>query len=261
MLVAMAVYDTVENNRTWMTRATLDSVMFSLDFDRHRLFVIDNASCEATLKVYEEFHPFDFTVIRNASNLGTARAINRAWRLRLPGEHCVKIDNDVVFYQFGWADWMEDVFDRDPTIGICGLKRKDLMESPFASIERFKSSVRMLPHEEGQRWLVVEDVKSVIGTCQAYSAALLDEIGYLVQPGLYGFDDSLSAVRSRLAGFKSVFLHGFEIDHIDPGGDEFCEWKRKEADRLFPTFNTEVVLYESGIKSIYYDGGFDTEVR
>jgi len=254
MLIAQAVWDTIENDRSWMTWATLDSLSKTVNWDRHRLFISDNGSCDETKNTYAQMIsrlPFD--VLYNETNIGTAAAINRCWRFRKPGEHAVKMDNDVVIHQAGWADWIEDVFERDPTIGICGLKRKDLAESPHAE-GAMKSTIRMLPHVAGQRWLVVEEVKHVIGTCQGYSSALLDEIGYLVQPGPYGFDDGLSAVRARLAGFESVFLHGFELDHIDPGGDDYCEWKRQQADKFFPEFNTHVALYETGAKEVYYDG-------
>lgn len=252
MLIAMAVYDTVENNRTWMTSATLESLWDTVDWDKHRLIVSDNGSCPATREMLTKWPA---RVLYNGRNLGTARAINKAWHLRKPGEHCVKMDNDIRIHQAGWADWMEDVFDRDPTIGICGLKRKDLYESPFTE-GPYKSTIRMLPHEKGQRWLIVEEVNGVIGTCQGYSSALLDKIGYLTQPGIYGFDDSLASVRARVAGFKRVFLHGFEMDHLDPGGDAYCQWKIDQANEHWPTFNGEVALYECSVKDVYYDGGF-----
>ncbi len=259
MLIAMAVHDTVENKRTWMTIATLESLAETVDWDEHRLIISDNGSCDATLELYREWLDFipSLSVIYNRENLGTARAINPAWRFRNPGEHAVKMDNDVVIHQAGWADWVEDVFDRDPSIGICGLKRKDLAECPWAA-GGMKSTLTMLPHLRGQRWLVVEEVRAVIGTCQAFSSSLLDKIGYLTQPGpYYGYDDVLASVRARLAGFKRVFLHGFEIDHIDPGGTAYTEWKHAEAAKVTDKFNATKVMLETGIESIYYDGGFD----
>lgn len=258
MLIAMAVWDTVENNRTWMTEATLESLSRTMDWRKHRLIVVDNNSCEETQELLGyaglQGYPLPYILLRNKENLGTATAINRAWRLRDPGEHAVKMDNDVVIHQSGWADWMEDVFERDPTIGICGLKRCDLEECPWADKPEYRSTIRMLPHERGQRWLVVERVRHVIGTCQGYSSALLDKIGFLTQPSLYGFDDSLAAVRAKMAGFKSVFLHGFEITHLDPGGDDYAAWKRGQAEKHFAGYNSDVVLYEAGIKDVYYDG-------
>lgn len=257
MLIAMAVWDTTENNRTWMTRATMESLAETVDWHKHRLIVVDNGSCEATWKMldwYGDWGCLPFTLLRSEENLGTARAINRAWRYREPGEHAVKMDNDMVFHQAGWADWMEDVFARDPTIGICGLKRNDLEECPWADKPEYRSTIRMLPHEQGQRWLVVERVRHVIGTCQGYSSALLNKIGFLTQPSIYGFDDSLAAIRAKVAGFQSVFLHGFEITHLDPGGDDYAAWKQGQAEKCFAGYNSDVVLYEAGLKDVYYDG-------
>lgn len=257
MLIAMAVWDTVENGRAWMTEMTLESLAETVDWRKHRLIVVDNGSCDGVRElgfIGLQGYPLPFTLLRNDENLGTAAAINQAWRHRKPGEHCVKMDNDVVIHQAGWADWMEDVFERDPAIGICGLKRNDLAESPWADKDEYRSTIRMLPHEPGRRWLVVERVRHVIGTCQGYSSALLDKIGFLVQPSLYGFDDSLAAVRAKVAGFQSVFLCGFEIEHLDPGGDDYAAWKLAQAEKHFATHNSDVVLYEAGVKDVYYDG-------
>lgn len=251
MLLAMAVFDTLENGRTWMTRATLDSLLETVDFGKHRLIISDNGSCQATLDLYAEY---PFRVIYSLENLGTAKAINKAWGCRYPGEDAVKLDNDVVIRQAEWADWMEDVFERDPTIGICGLKRRDLAESPFSEDAHFRSTLRMLPHTKGQRWITVEEVEHVIGTCQAYSSLLLDKIGYLVQPGVYGFDDGLSSMRAKIAGFKRCFLVGFEIDHIDPGGSDFCQWKIEQANDGWEEYQSMCQLYQMGLKDVYYGG-------
>ena len=259
MLIGMAVWDTVANGRTKMTEATLRSLAQTVDFDRHRLIVSDNGSCQATLDLYEKMRDvLSFTLLLNGENLGTAAAVNLAWRQRKSGEHCVKMDNDVVFHQSEWVDWMEDVFDRAPDIGICGLKRRDLKESPWER-GQYKSVVKMLPHERGQRWLVVEEVKHVMGTCQAFSSMLLDKIGYLYHPSKYGFDDVLAAIRCREAGFRSVFLCGFEIDHIDPGGTTYSQWKRDEANRVMRAFLT-MGVYCTRTGDVYYDGGFENSI-
>lgn len=256
-LIGMAVFDTVENNRTDLTRRTLESLARTVDWNQHRLFVSDNGSCEATHAVYAGMEgKLPFEVIYNSENLGTANAINLAWRHREPGEPCIKMDNDVEIHQPCWASWMEDVFRRDPSIGICGLKRNDLAECPWSKNPWYKSEIRMLPHERGQRWLVVEEVLHVMGTVQGYSSALLDRIGYLYQPGLYAFDDSLAAVRAQATGFKSVFLHGFEIAHIDPGGTKYTEWKRQYAGKDMAKYHLLRDEYLSGERSVYYDGGF-----
>lgn len=262
MLIGMAVYDTEENERSWMTKATLLSLAKTVDFEQHRLIISDNGSCRATHEIYLEMNEvLPFQVIFNGENLGTANAVNLAWRKRNPGEHCVKMDNDVEIRQPHWADWMEDVFRRDPQIGICGLKRKDLAECPWSNHEWYRSFVRMLPHEAGERWIIIEEVGHVMGTCQAYSSALLDKIGYLYQPTVYGFDDSLAAVRAAACEFKSVFLHGFEIDHIDPGLGKYGQWKRDHAGEYLDMHAELARGYKFGRTDPYYDGGFTRETK
>jgi len=245
----MVTFDTEENGRTAFTRETLKSLFRTVDFSRHRLVVVDNGSIKATLDLLKSYCQYvqPFTIIYNDKNIGTAKAINKAWRLREPGEHAVKMDNDCVIRQCEWADWMEDAFNRESTLGILGLKRRDLMENPFDGT----SVLRMLPHIKGQRWITIEEVAHVMGTCQGYSSNLLDKIGYLVQPGVYGFDDALSSLRSRLCHFANAFLVGFEIDHIDPGGSPHGKWKIAKANEAWDEFRHIAAEYEMGIRPIY----------
>jgi len=259
-LLAMAVYDTDENKRTDYTKDTITSLTHSVDWlsGKHRLIVIDNASCKATKDYLEVINDvldpeYRFTVITLEENIGTAEAINLAIKTRKPGENVIKMDNDVVIHNKGWIEYMEECIVRDPNIGIIGLKRKDLWENPNHEDPNFKSKLLMLPHKVGEKWLVVEQVNHVIGTCQMYSSAFLDKIGYLIQPGLYGFDDSLAAYRCHMAGFKSVFIPHIHIDHIDVGGDNYYGWKQKEADKGGPVFQKMKDEYLSGERDIYYN--------
>ncbi len=193
------------------------------------------------------------SVIWLPENIGTARAVNKGWKHRQPGEMCIKMDDDVVIHRAGWVDEMEEALQRDPKIGIIGLKRKDLWETPWHPDPTQRSAVMMLPHQAGQKWIIVEDVNHVMGTCQAYSPALLEKIGYLYQPRLYGFDDSLAAIRCKVAGFRSCFLHGYEIDHIDPGGDAYTQEKRDLAGQDSAEFHRIKAGYLNGTIGIYYD--------
>jgi GT2 family glycosyltransferase len=254
-LIGMAVFDTEDNKRSWMTRETLGSLSRTVDWSRHRLIISDNGSCAETHKIYRECSTLpNLRVIYNGKNLGTARAVNQAWALRTPNEGCVKIDNDVVIREHGWLDKLEECIQRDPKIGIIGLKRKDLDETPNAQPGSWnQSQLIMLPHEKGQDWLVVEAVHHVMGTCQLYSAKLLEKIGYLYQmAGLYGFDDSLAATRCKIAGFYSCFYPHYRIDHIDPGNTDFQKWKEDLAGKGMAAFNHCREEYLSGRRSIHH---------
>jgi GT2 family glycosyltransferase len=256
----MAVYDTVKNDRSWMTERTLKSLRWTVDWDRHRLVVSDNGSCLQTLDLYSELKRYfpSFRVLHSNRNRGTAVAINKGWRLREPGEHCVKMDNDVVIHGSGWADLMETVFEKDPTIGICGLKRKDIEEWPLNEHSFYHSTLVPLEHTPGEPWIVVESVEHVIGTCQAYSSALLDKMGYLYQMqdhgNLYGFDDGLASVRAKVLDFKRVFIPHINIDHIDPGASKYTTWKLENAGEFMGLFNKCREQYLSGALDPYYGG-------
>ena len=251
-LIAMAVHDTKENGRTELTKQTLISLMDTVDLDVHRLFIIDNGSCEETKKGLASL-PENITVITNPENVGTAKAINQAWKFRLPNEHLIKMDNDVVINGYGWVEELEDAIERDTSIGIIGLKRNDLIESPFRNDE-FKSTLRMLPHELGQRWIIVEDVNGVMGTCQMFNYRLIDKMGGLMQmEGLYGFDDTLASVRSTLSGFKNCFIPHIEIDHIDKGGTDYTKWKQKYASEMMDKYNETKQGMIKGTIPIYYE--------
>lgn len=257
----MAVYDTEENGRSPFTKKTLESLFDTVDFTKHRLIVIDNGSCiEAKAIIADrlcwamKLSNANVSVIPLPSNLGTAKAINQALKLRQPGEYCIKMDNDVVFHKSGWVDEMEDVMKRMPSIGILGLKRDDLCESTYSINTDQRSKLIEVPHDNSQRWRVVEECKHVMGTCTMISPALLDRIGYFYQmDGLYGFDDSLLCVRSTIAGYLNCFLLGIDIDHIDPGGTEYTDWKAKYAGEMIGRYAEAERAYKSGMRDIYYN--------
>lgn len=233
-LISLAVWDTEENGRTEYTAKTLESLYLTVNTRKHRIVIVDNGSCEATQKLLTNAARIE--VIRLHENIGTAKAVNKAWQLRKPNENCVKMDNDVVIHSRDWVEDMERAIKLDPTIGIVGLKRKDCWEEPSRT-DFYKSSLEMLPHVPGEPWVVVERVNHVMGTCQMFSSELLDKIGYLYQPRLYGFDDALAAIRCQVAGFYSCFLPHIEIDHIDTGATAYQGWKEKHAGEDMAEYN------------------------
>lgn len=230
-LIIMCCHDTDENGRSAFTMQTISSIFKTVDVSldrKHRLIIVDNNSCEKTKNHLSKIRGMFVKTIDLPENMGTARGVNKALSLRRPGEYCIKVDNDVVIHQTGWPDQMEDVMRRMPQIGILGLKRVDLQESPTNQNPDYRSRFIEVPHEPGQRWRVVEECKQVMGTCTMLSPQLLDKVGFYYQMGgLYGFDDSLMCVRSNVAGFMNCFLHGIDIDHIDPGGGSLHRMETK----------------------------------
>jgi len=255
-LLIMCCHDTDTNGRFEFTLSTLKNLVRTVDFKKHRLVIVDNDSCENTKEVIKSFvntHE-NISVITNPENIGTAKAVNLGIKLRQPGEFCVKLDNDINVDRPGWVEQMEEVITRMPTIGVLGLKRVDLGESVYSVNTDQRSRLLEVKHEPGQRWYVVEECKHVMGTCTMLNPALLDKVGYFYQMnGLYGFDDSLMCVRSNVAGFLNCFLHGINIDHIDPGGNPYVEWKQKVAGDMLSKYGAEEAAYRAGLKDVYHE--------
>jgi hypothetical protein len=111
----------------------------------------------------------------------------------------------------------------------------------------------MLPHKPGEDWIVVEATRDIMGTCTMFNSDLLDKIGYLYQPSLYGYDDVLASHRSNMAGFVNAFLPHIRIDHIDPGGGDYEKWKRDEAGKWVEGISKIIDEYISGERSIYHE--------
>lgn len=249
----MCVFSTSENKKDECLDKTLQSLSETVDFARHRLILSVNGSTDATKYILGKHHKIIEDVIWNEKNLGTAEGINRAWKLRNKGEHLIKMDDDIVIHQSGWLDDLEQIVERDPTIGQIGLKRKDLEERPWHESPLFKSILTMIPQEKGQRWFVVEEVKHVIGSCVLHSSKLIDNIGYLKQPNIYGFDDVLASARTRVAGFKCCFYPFPEIEHIDDGQTPWQKEKEEMVNQQWAAFQELERGYLSGEISVYYN--------
>lgn len=257
-LISMAVHDTVDNKRTDYTRQSLLSLVNTVDFTRHRLVIVDNGSCQATHNLYESLRDkLPFTLICNYKNIGTARAVNKGWLLRKEDENAVKMDNDIVHNTKGWLDLLEHCLAKDDKMAAIGVKRKDIWEHPSHENLWFRSSLGMLPHVAGEKWFIVEAAPHIIGSCIAYSSKFLKIFGYLYQPGLYGFDDALSSIRVKAAGYYNAFLPELDVDHIDTGGTEYCDWKTKHSGDNMKVYETLANAYLSGEKAIYH--GADDE--
>lgn len=249
--IAVAVYDTLDNKRTEYTKATYESLKQTINPKTTEVWFVDNDSCSKTKRFLRDIEDQTFHVITNRENIGTAEAINKVIKLRQEGDYIIKLDNDVTFGQYGWADRMKACIEKDHTIGVLGLKRKDLPNSP--THEHYTTELMFLPHEEGDSWHIVEVCGDIIGTCLMINPDLLDKIGYLYQPGIYGFDDVLLCTRSIIAGFRNAFYPAIEIEHIDTAATPYTEWKKNYAGIYLPKLKSIEKEYWNNPKSIYYE--------
>ena len=139
-----------------------------------------------------------------------------------------------------------------PQIGILGLKRKDLIETPYRT-DGYQSQLMQLPHEIGERWHTVEIVNHCMGTCQMYHHKLIDKIGGLEQlGGIYGLDDTIASAKSMIAGFCNAFLVGVDIDHIDTGENtEYLKFKADYVSTKFGELHQLIDDYKTGKRDLF----------
>lgn len=220
-------------------KQTVESLFNTVDFTKHRLFIIDNNSCKEAVEWLIDMRlKLNFNLILNDKNLGTAGGINVALKERNPGEMCLKCDDDLTWSEAGWVEKLEEIIFSDKNVGICGLKRDDV----YGNFRK-----------EGNIWWQ----EDIFGTCTAYNPLMLDKCGFLSQPSCYGFDDILISVRSEAAGFKNCFRVDIPIVNLDEGGTEYTEWKKREAGVYLQEVGIMCDMIRNGDLSYYYDGGFN----
>lgn len=257
----MASYVTETNNRLDYAKETLNSLIATVDFNKHELFISDNGSCDEMVEFYKEFSIVfgcifpdeNLTISYNGKNLGTAEAVNLGIHTRKPNQYVIKIDSDIVVKQQGWVEEMEECFERYPNLGILGLKRTEVTQHPKHENEAYRTTLEFLPHERGESWVVLEICEDIIGSCTMFSPQLLDRVGYMYQPERYGWDDVLFCVRSLKAGFVNAFLPHIPIVHLDDGEGEYVRQKQKEAEKTSGVFGEIAEDYKSGVRDIYYN--------
>ena len=79
-IIAMAVYSTPENQKDQYLDKTLQSLMDSVDFTKHRLMLSVNAYTPITQLIFKKYKDIITEVIYNDTNIGTAEAINKIWQ-------------------------------------------------------------------------------------------------------------------------------------------------------------------------------------
>lgn len=245
-LIAMCAYCTEENGKEKYLKQTLESLAATVSWSKHRLFIINNSQYQSAIDWLNEFNVYgmpNWNIIHSPTNIGTARGINLALELRSPGEYCIKCDDDWTTEHIGWVDELETQMLKRKDLGILGLKRDDIWQSPDNPDPRYKT------HMEGE----LEICEDIMGTCTMYNPVMLDKVGFLNQPNVYGFDDVLISVRSACAGFTNAFLPHIKITNLDIKPTKYTQWKKDEAAVYLDEVSKLCDMYREGKISYYYN--------
>jgi GT2 family glycosyltransferase len=253
ILICIAVFDTIENKRTEYTIQTYESLVKNINSKTTKVVFIDNDSCKKTKDFLAKVCINDtFNLITSKTNLGTAEGINLGiHQYSKKGDYIIKMDNDIVVYQYGWPDILARCIQKDNNIGILGLKRKDLDNQTDS--KDYPTFLKSLPHIKGEHWDNIEVCEDIIGSCTMYNPLLLEKVGYLWQIGVYAFDDVFMSARSLVAGFYNAFYPSIEIDNLDDGKNPYTQWKQRYAGMYLSKIKGIIDDYQFCRRSIYYN--------
>lgn len=225
-LICLCAYCTPENGKESYLEQTLACLKRTVNLKCHRVFVINNGNYVRCLN--QEW----FTLIEPGKNLGTAAGINLALKQRKQGEFVVKCDDDWTTPRAGWVEKMEKVC--VGRVGIVGLKRDDV----YGTFEK-----------EYPLWWT----EDIFGTCTMYNPKMLDKVGGLMSPSVYGYDDVCVSVRSIIAGFRNCFRVDIPIKNLDTKDTGYVHWKKKQAGVYLTEVANMIELMREGVMPIYYE--------
>jgi GT2 family glycosyltransferase len=255
-------------NRKEISTQTIESYIETGPVVEADLHVVDNGSNDGMAEWLkdnqERLEKHNVFCHFNDSNIGTANAINMIWKERTPTQHCMKIDSDMLWPEKGWFNAMLEVFDYTENVGIVALKREDLWESPVHPDPFYRTKILEIARQDGTSFRI-EVAQHTLGSTWLVRSSLLNSIGALRQPGLYGFDDSLYCLRAKIAGYACAFVPDVPVIHNDKGeaGGEtnakYTRWKLSSAGIDMQAFEKLRDAYQSGALDAYEP--FGTEGR
>lgn len=228
-------------NRKDLTLRTLHGLQEMGAFEQAEVVIWDNASADGTFEMLQGMAYLGQLdgerIWSHLENIGCPQALN--WILacwRKPGQHFIKVDNDVVLQTLGWVDTLCTFFDAHPDVVLAGPWYEELLTANQGRI--------VADHGD---WL---EVFPIIGHCVAHRGAFLDQAGFfdvLADDHLYGFEDNLMAHRAGAAGYKCAVLKTVTLQNIQRHSSldhETHTSERREAHvcRLRPEYERRVHL-------------------
>jgi len=187
-------------NRLETTKIALASLRNTVDLDEIDLHVIDNGSTDGTA---EWLATQEFCVDLLEENIGCPKALNKVlseWRK--PGQHVIKMDNDVEILTQGWLDKWLDFLDNVPDVAIIG----------GVGGHHQDTDDNFLANKHGYEYLAI----SPMGAFVIHSGAFMDKIGYfdvLAPNHLYGFEDNILVEKAQRLKWLRCILKEIQWKH------------------------------------------------
>ena len=187
-------------NRLDTTKIALNSLQDTVDLDDVDLHVIDNGSTDGTA---EWLATQAFCVDLLEENIGCPSALNKVlleWRK--PGQHVIKMDNDVEILTQGWLEKWLSFLDNVPGVAIIG----------GVGGHHLDTDDNYLTEKNGHKYLAV----SPMGAFVIHSGAFMDRVGYfdvLAPNHLYGFEDNILVEKAQGLNWLRCILKEIQWKH------------------------------------------------
>src|SRR5882724_2779045 len=106
-----------------LTGTLLDSLAATVTGDNFQVVIIDNNSKHhyQPERLAQKKYPFPVRVIHNRKNQGFYTPLKKLYEKNPKQELIGLIHNDMVLYEKGWNERMEQAFRDDPSLGLVGL--------------------------------------------------------------------------------------------------------------------------------------------
>ena len=193
-------------------KACLESAMSATRKVEAEIWLVDNASTDESAEQAAGVHP-ELRVLRNADNLGFARAANQAIE-QASGEFVLLLNPDARIGEAAVLRMLE-LMQKEGLIGIAGCGSIDASDRSAPGYEMSYPGQRgtSITQAAGEG----KDVAWVSGACLIARRAMVDEIGPLDAEFFMYYEDVDWCYRARQAGWRVVTLPELTILH-DLGG-------------------------------------------
>lgn len=211
----------------WNTRdlllQCLSSVYETVHTLRFEVWLVDNASSDNSVAAAMERFP-QVQLIQNSSNLGFAKANNRALR-RIQGRYALLLNSDATLTE-GAVQELFLFMEKTPDAAMACGQLLNLDGTKQNSIANFPSAVLLLTNEtllrilfpktypsKRRRYESPVEIESCIGACMMVRKSAMDAIGLLDERFFFFFEETDWAYRMRKGGWKVFFVPHARIFH------------------------------------------------
>lgn len=196
----------VTYNRMPETQATLESLTATGAFDQAEVVVFDNGSDSRMvewLMDWADEYPRRQSLILTSRNMGCPRALNHILKsYRRPGQHFIKVDNDVRLLTPGWVEMLAGFLDAHPAVALASAWYDELNGGHGRKQADLGSWEQHFP---------------IVGHCAIHAGAFLDRAGFfdvLAPDHLYGFEDTLMCYRAAAAGGLCAVVKAVKLENL-----------------------------------------------